>query len=542
MKIYAKDYGVMPGKTDVKKLENLLVTLRDNNDEKELVLDEGEYYIDSSKLKSRMFYITNTVGDKQFSSDETPHKNRAMLYLENVKNLKISGNSAVFIADGKATNFALEGCENVTVNDVGFSALKPDLHELRVVSLSAFYVDFQADSQSDLYFKKGKPYFLGSDYEVAVNTDSSNAHWIGLIRESDEQTVKRVSHPLFGALKVKRLDDNRFRVFYLNTMRFQKGDRYYLFDVRRQYAGIFMSKCKNVTLENVSQRFNYSLALVCQDCDTLNFNHLNFSPGENNALKMASIADFIQICMCRGEVNIKNSFFSGAGDDCLNTHGIHFKIIEKNKNEITVRFMHPQSHGFNPLRADDEIAFVNSQSLLECGNARIIKSELVNETDIKLTLDREKLPDGFDVIEDVDACPSLSFENNVMTRIITRGILYTSRGKCVIKNNCFISTSMSSILLSDDAKSWYESGMCKDVTIENNEIDYCGETPVLIKPENSVHNGAVHSNIIIKNNKFKDYKGACIKIKSTDNVLVSNNSYANNNHISLKNCTNITEK
>ena len=27
---------------------------------------------------------------------------------------------------------------------------------------------------------------------------------------------------------------------------------------------------------------------------------------------------------------------------------------------------------------------------------------------------------------------------------------------------------MSGILLSDDASSWYESGMCKDVTISNN--------------------------------------------------------------------------
>ena len=78
--------------------------------------------------------------------------------------------------------------------------------------------------------------------------------------------------------------------------------------VRRQFAGIFVNKCENVKLQNIKQRFNYSLALVAQDSENINVDNVDFSPEENSARKMASVADFIQICMCRGNfLNLENT-------------------------------------------------------------------------------------------------------------------------------------------------------------------------------------------------------------------------------------------
>ena len=254
---------------------------------------------------------------------------------------------------------------------------------------------------------------------------------------------------------------------------------------------------------------------------------------------MASVADFIQICMCRGNVSIKNSYFDGAGDDSLNVHGVHFKITDINDNQLTVRFMHPQSHGYNPLREGDTIAYINTDTLLEEGTAVIEKSELVDEYNIRLTVSNTDKAKVGNVIEDISACPDLDFENNYMTRIITRGLLITTRGRVNVKNNHFVSTTMSGILLSDDAKSWYESGMCRDVTIENNTFDYCGQTPILIKPENKVYAGAVHRNIKIIGNTFVRYKGYCISAKNTDGVLIKNNNFSGKK-IKAKNCNNIS--
>lgn len=524
--IYANEFDIHINEDITGGLIKLLDYLKTIDEEKTVIFDNGTYYLDSEKCKKYMLYITNTVGDEEFSKDETPHLNTVPFYFGGIDNLTFDGGNSVFIIDGKVTNIAMENCKNITIKNIEIRHSHPDMHELKVVRKGLFSVDFEIDRDTQYEFTGGKAYIFAKDYRYIIDHKASNSWWIGLIRKNTPNNIKRVIHPLFSAVKHCDLGNRKIRVYYPNTSRFKNGDCYYLFDVRRQFAGIFVNKCKDITLENIKQRFNYSLALVVQDSENITVESVEFAPEKNSARKMASVADFIQICMCRGDVSIKNSYFDGAGDDSLNVHGVHFKITDIKDNQLTVRFMHPQSHGYNPLREGDTIAYINTDTLLEEGSAVIEKSELLNEYDIRLAVtDTNKAKVG-NVIEDISACPNLNFENNTMTRIITRGLLITTRGKVNVKNNHFVSTTMSGILLSDDAKSWYESGMCKDVTIENNTFDYCGETPILIKPENRVYAGAVHKNIKIIGNTFKEYKGYCISAKDTDGISLKNNIFS----------------
>ena len=454
----AAEYGVLPGKEIAKQLAQLFDEAKKSECEV-ISFDPGTYYINSENCRKYMLYITNTVGDKEFNENETPHLNEVPFYLNSIKNLTIEGNGAVFIIKGKVTNFAIENCENIVVRDIEIRHAHPDMHEIRVVKKSLFSVDYEIDKDSQYTFENGKLYFYATGYKCAADLCAANAHWIGLVRSETPDKIKRVSHPLFGAMRLQDLGNRRFRAYYANTLRFKENDCFYIFDVRRQYAGIFINKSSDIVIDSFKQRFNYSLAFVAQDSENVSIINSHFCPEENSARKMASVADFMQVCMCRGKFSVSNSVFDGAGDDCLNVHGIHFKIVKVLGKEITVRFMHPQSHGFNPLREGDEIAYINPKTMLQEGTSKIIESTLLNETDIKLVLDKAS-DKGVDyVIEDIDACPDVDFENNFLTRIITRGLLLTTRGKVRIKNNYFKSTTMSAVLLSDDAKSWYESGM-----------------------------------------------------------------------------------
>lgn len=540
--IYAKDFDIKPEEYITDNLIKLFDHIKTIDENITVIFDKGIYYIDSEKCNKYMLYITNTVGDNEFSKDETPHLNAVPFYVGGLNNVVFDGNDSIFVIDGKVTNIALENCSNVTVKNIEIRHSHPDMHELKVVNKGRFYVDFEIDNDTEYTLENGKLCFYGKDYRYTADFPARNAGWIGLIRKNTPNKIERVKHPLFSSIKINELGKRRIRVNYFNTHRFSLGDCFYIFDVRRQFAGIFINKSKNVVLQNIKQRFNYSLAIVAQDTENIKIENVDFSPEKGSVRKMASVADFIQICMCRGNVSIKDSYFDGAGDDSLNVHGIHYKITDINNNEITVRFMHPQSHGFNPLRVGDEIAFINTETLLEQGRTIIKKSELINEYDIKLTVDSVEFANEGDVIEDLNACPNLEFANNTMTRIITRGLLITTRGKVNIENNHFVSTTMSSILLSDDAKSWYESGMCRDVTIKNNEIDYCGATPILIKPENLIYKGAVHKNVNIIGNRFKKYSGHCIDAKSTDNIYIKDNTFNSMLHIKSINCNNIIEE
>lgn len=537
--INAADWGIYPDSDITENLFALIEALKNTSEEKTVCFSQGTYFLDGEKCQKHMLYITNTVGDKEFSAEETPHLNAVPFYFNGINHLVFDGNNSIFIICGKVTNIALEDCCDITLKNMEIRHAHPDMHELKVVRKRLFSVEFDIDKDSVYEVENGKLYFKGEDYTCAADENALNAHWIGLIRSKTPNRLKRVAHPLIGSTGVSDLQNGRIRVKYLNTFRFKMGDCFYLFDVRRQFAGIFVNRCKDIKLDNLKQRFNYSLALVAQDSENISLVNSEFAPEQNAPRKMASVADFIQICMCRGNVRIDNNRFDGAGDDCLNVHGIHFKITEKKGNQITVRFMHPQSHGFNPLRAGDTIAFINPKTLLETAQAKIIKSELIGEYEIRLTLDSAEQATVGEVIEDISACPNVTFSKNTLNRIITRGLLLTTRGKVLVENNRFISTSMSSILLSDDAKSWYESGMCCDVTIRNNTIEYCGQTPILIKPENSVHRAAVHKNIKIHGNTFKNYKGYCIKAKSSDMIEIENNRFRSSKIIQQKNCGNV---
>lgn len=525
MLFQAEKYGIIPGEDVSVALQKLFSIIGGTQGENELVFAPGTYYLNAESCKEDMLYITNTVSDGEFSDEETPHRARVGLYLKDISNLKIHGNGAVFMLDGKMTNAALINCENVDINDIEIRAANPDSHEFSVVGKTRTSVDFKLD-ESSTYCREGSSFcFTGKDYKTDFFQNRNAVWgWFGKIFADNKNHICRVRNPFYAALSIKETGQNLFKVSYLSTSRFTTGETYCLFNTRRQYVGIFADKSKNIVLHNVSQRFNYSLAFVAQDCENITLDCVDFSPAPDSAKRLVSLADFMQFCMCRGMVKVTGSNFCGAGDDCLNVHGIHFKIIKINGRQMLVRLMHPQSHGFNPLRIGDTVEFINPTTLLPSGSAVITASTLVNETDIELMLDSVEGGNIGMVIEDTTACPDLVFTGNKLTRIITRGLLVTTRGKVLIEGNDFDNTEMAAILFSDDAKSWYESGLCTDVTIKGNRFGDCGAYNIQILPENGKTGSVVHGDFVIENNTFEKSAAGGIDANNSRSVTFKENS------------------
>ena len=143
--IYAKDFDICTNEDITKQLIGLFDFLQTIDDEKTVIFDKGTYYIDSEKCKKYMLYITNAVGDEEFSKDETPHLNAVPFYFGGVNNVTCDGGNSVFIIDGKVTNIAMESCENITLKNMEIRHSHPDMHELKVVGKSFFTVDFEID-------------------------------------------------------------------------------------------------------------------------------------------------------------------------------------------------------------------------------------------------------------------------------------------------------------------------------------------------------------------------------------------------------------
>lgn len=426
--INVADYGILPGQECGAEIQRIIENILRDSSPKTLVFEKGDYYISALNLKKRTLFVTNTAGDNEYSKEETPHEVPVALYFENLKNLTVDGGGARFIIRGRTTNCVIKNCEDFKLQNLTIDVERPDFHELKVISKSAFSVDFQLDEREKFEYKNGTVIYDCFGSESNIKNKCKTAWWTNKVSGKDEELNLRVRHPLSSALKLK-LNGNILTAYYLSTSKFNVGDRFYVFDNRRQYAGVFVDESKNVTIENFAQHFNYSLAIVCQCSENIYLKNLDLTPKEN--LKVTSVADFVQVCMCRGEFKVLESHFDGAGDDTLNCHGFHFKTTSVNGNTARIKFMHPQSHGYNPFRVGDEVAFIDKKSLLEKGRAKVLASKLLDEYTIELELSGDKLTEGL-MVENVSASVDLTFSGNEIHRIVTRGLLLTNRGKTVI--------------------------------------------------------------------------------------------------------------
>lgn len=524
--VYAKEAGILPGEEITQKLNSLLSELAGDDGEKTLVFEKGEYVIDSAYAPEPELYITNTMGDGEWLKGERQHLNRVGMYFKGIKSLTVEGNSSVFAVRGSLTNIAVCDCENLYLKNFTLVTENPDMHAFKVVRKSAFRVDFELDCESRYEFKKGKYFFVGKDYSTPFTEKRATAYWIGKISADNADSIRRTTHPLRGAIRVKEIGERLFRATYAVKPRCAAGDEFNVYDVRRKYQGIFVDGSKDVRIESVAQPFNYGLALVFQNTENIAVINSVFAPAEGGALKMASVADFMQVCCCRGKVTVRGNRFCGAGDDCLNVHGVHFRIKKHEGDTLLLSFMHPQTHGFCPFRTGDAVRFVSPATLLPLAEGTVKRAEPAGEYDIRLELYESPETELAGLVaENASACPDLDFAGNSLDRIITRGLLVTTAGKVLIEDNDFRHTSMSAILVSDDARSWYESGFVRDVTIRNNRFYANRGYYVCVKPENRVYKGAVHSGITIENNLFSSPYSEGFYFKAASGVTLRNNEF-----------------
>lgn len=516
---YARDFNVKPNTDITNSLKEIFSAIKNTEGDKVLIFDKGEYYLSKENSAVLNLDITNTIGDKEWHKNEEKRVYRTPIYIDGISNLTIDFMDSILTIFGKVNNAVILNCKNITIKNVDIRVDNPDIHELKVVDKKGMTVDFVLDKVSKYEKRKNGYYFVGKDYESSFKQNTVSSWWIGDIKPNNTDKIHRTKHPLFMA-KIKEIAPYKFRAYYFRHTDFEIGERFYLFDVRRKNVGIFVGDSENITLKNVKQRFSYSLALVCQHCKNIYVDSVDFSPIEK---LMCSIADFIQICMCSGDVVIKDSNFEGAGDDCLNVHGFHFKIKSIANNKLVVGFMHPQSYGFLALDEGDDIVYIDPISLKELGRAKIKSAKMLNKYNIEIEVDSIQGARVGKVIEDITKCPNLLFKNNKINRIATRGILVTTRGKVVVEDNIFNSNSMSGILLSNDAISWYESGRVEDMLIKGNTFNSTEGYDILIKPENWKHAEYIHKNITITNNVFNSDLTGGIYVKSSDNVVIKDN-------------------
>ena len=396
--------------------------------------------------------------------------------------------------------------------------------------------------QSRYTVKDGHFAFVGDNWELSGGIAQSY--------DKEKDITWRSWSPLSGLRKAIELDTNLLRFVYDTPPQAKQGTVFQMRDGIRDQACGLIQYSKNVTLEGVHLAFLGNFGIVGQMTENITYRNLTFEPEAGSGRTCAGFADFVQMSGCKGKITIENSRFLGAHDDPINIHGTHLAVTGyPAPNQVSVKYMHPQTYGFQSFLPGNQIEFIDAHSLMSLAPAKVKKAEMKNEREILITLDRnipQTIRDKKElVVENVTYTPEVLIHNNYFARIPTRGILVSTRRKVLIENNTFFRMQMSGILIADDARSWFESGMVRDVTIRNNNFMECGGPVILISPENDRNEGYVHRNIAITNNRFQLTGTNAISAKSVDGLKITDNLFLSptpaeiSNLIKTQDCENV---
>lgn len=481
-------------------------------------LQNADYNIHRESSSQILYHISNTASEKE-NPDQTKHIG---LWLKGLKNVTIDGKGAHLVTHGEMTSFVIDQCENITLRNFTVTAADPTVPELTVTEVGERHMTVRIHPRSRYQIKDGKFAFVGDNWSLSDGIAQSY--------DPEKDITWRSWSPLNGLRKAIELEPNLLRFVYDNAPQARPGLTFQMRDGIRDQACGLIQFSKNVTLENLHLDFLGNFGIVGQMSENITYRNMAFEPEAGSGRTCAGFADFVQMSGCKGKITIENSRFSGAHDDPINIHGTHLAVTEfLVPNQIVVKYMHHQTYGFQSFLPGNTIEFIDPHTLLSLSSAKVKKAEMKNEREITITLDKPvtskvKETEGL-VIENVTYTPEVEIRGNYFSRIPTRGILVSTRRKVIIEDNTFFRMQMSGILIADDARSWFESGMARDVTIRNNDFIECGGPVIFIAPENARNEGYVHRNITIANNRFRLTGTDAISAKSVDGLQIMNNLF-----------------
>lgn len=484
------------------------------------------------------YYCSNSA-----KKDENPDGTRfSAIFLKDKKNLVIDGNGAEIIVHGKMTPLLFDACESITIKNLTIDYAVPTMTEFTVLESEGGRIKIRINPEciysvrDNTLFWHGETAADGSPYwESACNVQK---RYFKVYNPETEATRNFDRNNLTFCKLIDRGDGIVEGTLADTETEMNKGEIFQTRSIVRDQVGSMFLRCKNLTLENLRIKFMHGLGMVSQYCENVTFRNCDFTPAEGRTI--ASTADFFQFSGCRGDIVIDSCKARGAQDDFINVHGTHLRIvdIDRGNGTMTVRFMHPETWGFQAYAEGDVLDFIRWDTLIPYGSCRVLSFERLDDTDIRLTVDNipEEIELDRDVVENATYTPELYVRNCYFGPTSGRGILCTTRGKIVIENNHFRKLWGPALLIEDDCNFWFESGYTTDITFRNNVVESCNfgntwegapviqVTPKIMKADSREF---VHKSLTVTGNRFiKPMWGRhTFVLEYIDSIQITNNFF-----------------
>lgn len=486
----------------------------------------GDYNISRAEASRHLYHISNTA-----SAEENPDQAKHIgLWLKNLRNVTFDGNGAWLVTHGEMTSVVVDSCDNIVLKNFTLTAADPSVPEIKILSADDHLVTFEVIEPSQFVVEDGYFHFKGENWIVADGGRLTSLPEHAQVFYPERNVTLRCDSPLKGYTVARQLDGRTVQMEYEKSPDVHPGEHYQIRHGIRNEACGFINRSSNVELRNIEFNFMGNFGLVGQYSENITYDNIRCRPRLGSERTNAGFADFVQMSGCKGNIRIVNSIFEGSHDDPINIHGTHLKAVASDApDRLTVRFMHGQTYGFDAFSEGDQVEIVDRHTLNPIASATVKAVTRIDDYNFELTLNKPlpALPDGYAIedvaVENITWTPDVEISNNYFARTPTRGVLITTRGKSLIQDNVFFRMPMSAILVSDDARGWYESGPIHDLTIRRNLFVECSSPVISVSPEIDRFDKPVHKNIVIEANRFLLKNGAVVEVKASDNVVIRNN-------------------
>ncbi len=463
-----------------------------------LFFPKNAYHFFKELSRCKAYHMTNT------DSFVKPDKYFAIL-IEDKNNITIDGNGSEFIIHGDMCSFAAVRCAGINLKNVTIKYNAPTNIEMTVKKIQGNKITYSLGENTEFEINKRNIYFFEKSpltgekyYELHNNTNT----YCNVMHRGDEVYRTQLS-PIRRRISIKKSGDFDIVISYLIAPKFKIGDIITMSQNRlRDNCGLFFWECGNMVFENITVHYMHGFGWLCQMCENITFEQIQFKPAENHIV--SSFADSIHICGCKGAVKINDCFFTHPHDDAINIHGAFLRTKKMIDGKTAVfEFVHKQQGGYRAFFPGDSVKFYRRENLAQTGDIYTVeqtKDDIENkEVTIKFREELPELAEKMTVIENITYNPEVTISNCYFKAIPTRGILCSTDRKSEIYNNRFKNIRMPDIYISCDCKEWYESGPCKNMNIHDNSFSQ--KNPVVLEPlcvGKPIDN--VHENIKIYNN------------------------------------------
>ncbi len=451
--------------------------------------------------------------------------------LYGIKNLEIDGQGAQFVFHGYLNPFFLDHTNHVTLKNFSIDFARAFSSEAIITAVRDDSVDVTISEQFPYKIDNGILTFCGDkDSKETLYPVDSILEFDPQKRETAYNVVDYWHGPNF---QVTEIGPRKLSV-KLAHVKATLGDVFVFAAAHRKVPGIVISDSADTMLEGVSIYCAGGMALVAQRSHNIMLDHVQVTPAPNSGRVLSASADATHYSNCSGKIIMTHCLFECQDDDATNIHGIYEQVTQKlAPDQIEVKLVHPQQHGFECFAPGAKIEFVHCDSLITYATGTVKAVDTLNEEYARITF-TTSLPQDLvpkDVVAQIDTYPDVEINHCEVRGNRARGFLIGSRGRVVIEDNVF-HTPGAALLFEGDGRYWFEQSGVRDVTIRRNLFDDCNYGTwgnATIEVGTGMEKAAAgkiryHRNILIEDNTFHRFDPRLLRAYSVDGLIFRHNT------------------